>query len=103
MSHPATPHRRIPVDRPLSSFARLLAPASVGSGLLLMWALAAQSLLALPLSLTFVALAFLWGLSRPDPARPFAAATGGGAGGFCGGCATGCVECRERIDVGEAA
>lgn len=60
------------------------------SGLATLWAIYAQSMAAGPLAIAFVGLAFWWSLVRLDPA-PVPAR--------CSGCATGCVECRERIDA----
>jgi hypothetical protein len=59
-------------------------------------ALGAGSLVAAPMAIAFAVTAFWWNLIRPggaawQPAR---------VSGPCHGCARGCVECRERIDVG---
>ncbi|MCW2722737.1 MAG: hypothetical protein QOG20_6378 [Pseudonocardiales bacterium] len=84
------------MDRLLVPFARRVAPhlgALVGlAGLCALWAIAAQSLLAGPLAIFFVGLTFWWSLTRLNPGEPRAR--------WCQGCRAGCVECRERIDVG---
>lgn len=83
------------VDRFLASFARHLAAATAVSALAAVWAIAAMSLLAAPLAIAFVGIAFWWSITRVEPVDPFAVPDDG----RCGGCAAGCVECRERIDV----
>jgi hypothetical protein len=70
--------------------------AAVLSGILTFLALGAGSLIAAPLAITFAVTAFWWNLSRPGGASLRIAA----AEGPCRGCSRGCVECRERIDVG---
>jgi hypothetical protein len=59
-------------------------------------ALGAGSLIAAPMAIAFAVTAFWWNLVRPGGASLRLAA----AVGPCRGCARGCVECRERIDVG---
>jgi hypothetical protein len=71
----------------------LLAVLTLASAGLLYRATADAALLAAPLALVFVVAAFLWSLDR---AAPVAA----GPPDPCPGCAAGCVECRERLDVG---
>ncbi|MHA6782096.1 hypothetical protein ACVGOW_14080 [Pseudonocardia saturnea] len=70
----------------------MFALSTFAAGVLLIVAVLELSLLAGPCAVTFVVAAFLWALERPTHAIS-------GAPGWCRGCATGCVECRERIDV----
>jgi hypothetical protein len=72
---------------------RRLALLTAVSAALVVWALAERSLLAVPLSVVFVLVAFGWSLARLHvQALPAAPA------GLCRGCRAGCVDCRERID-----
>ena len=70
----------------------MLALCTFAAGVLLIVAVLEMSLLAGPCAVTFVVAAFLWNLDRAAPAIS-------GAPAWCRGCATGCVGCRERIDV----
>jgi hypothetical protein len=83
------------VDRLLASCTRYLGAATAVTALCALVAISSQSLLAGPLAVVFVAIAFWWSITRVEPAflRPVA------ADGRCGGCDAGCAECRERIDV----
>ena len=81
------------VDRHLASFTRYLGVTTAVSALFALWAISSQSLLAGPLAVVFVAIAFWWSITRAEPVhlRPVT------ADGTCAGCAPGCAECRERI------
>jgi hypothetical protein len=59
-------------------------------------ALGAGSLIAAPMAIAFAVMAFWWNLTRPGGAMLQPAQVNGP----CRGCTRGCVECRERIDVG---
>ena len=76
-----------------------LALLTAVSGALVVWALTERSLLAVPLSVVFVLVAFGWSLARLHvqalPAVPTAPTA---PTGVCRGCRAGCVGCRERID-----
>jgi hypothetical protein len=65
------------------------------SGITTFLALSAGSLIAAPMAIAFAVMSFWWNLTRPGGAtpRPLPIA------GPCRGCARGCVQCRERIDV----
>ena len=75
---------------------RLVGAATVLSGFLTFLAFGAGSLVAAPLAVTFAVTAFWWNLTRPGGAGLRVAPSGGP----CRGCRHGCVECRERLDVG---
>jgi hypothetical protein len=83
------------VDRLLAACTRYLGAATAVTALCALWAIYDRSLLAGPVAVVFVAIAFWWSLTRVEPAflRPVT------ADGRCGGCTAGCAECRERIDV----
>jgi hypothetical protein len=74
---------------------RLLGSAAVLSGIITFLALGSGSLLAGPLAIAFAVTAFWWNLVRPGGASRRLEP----GGGPCRGCAHGCVQCRERIDV----
>lgn len=90
------------MNRPISVLAHHLGAATVGLGGLTAWAFSQLSLLAAPLAVAFVGLAFWWNLDRPEPA-PMSAPRSAAAPERCAGCVGGCAGCRERIDVDEAA
>ncbi len=85
----------VPVHRFLAPCTRYLGAATAVTALCALVAISSQSLLAGPLAVVFVAIAFWWSLTRIEPAylRPVTPE------GTCIGCAAGCVECRERLDV----
>jgi hypothetical protein len=66
------------------------------SGILTFFALGAGSLIAAPAAIAFAVTAFWWNICRPGGLGMRVLPTGGA----CRGCSRGCVECRERIDVG---
>ena len=72
---------------------RLVAPLTVMLGLLtLVTALAAMSV-AVPLAMATMITGFCWYVERPQPVR---------RAGLCTWCQAGCIECRERIELGSA-
>ena len=83
------------MDRLLAACARHLGAATALTALCALWAISTRSLLAAPVAVVFVGIAFWWSLTRVEPAflRPATAEA------RCGGCAAGCAQCRERIDV----
>ena len=78
--------------------ARRLAALALLAGVLMAWALAERSSVAVPLSAVFVLAAFAWSLVRAHEVAfgPRTRATP--VDGVCAGCRAGCVGCRERID-----
>lgn len=72
---------------------RLVAPLTVMLGVLtLVTALAAMTV-AVPLGMATMITGFCWYVERPQPPRRT---------GLCTWCQAGCVECRERIELGRA-
>ena len=81
--------------------ARFLGPVVIVSGALTVWSLWERAWAAAPLAIVFVTAAFFWTIGRP---ATFGTTSGNdGPHPRCAGCAAGCVECRERIDLGHAA
>jgi hypothetical protein len=72
---------------------RLVAPLTVTLGVLTLVTALAVMMVAVPLAMATMITGFCWYVERPRPAR---------RNGLCGGCAAGCVECRERIELGGA-
>ena len=72
---------------------RLVAPLTVMLGVLTLVTALAVMLVAVPLAMATMITGFCWYVERPRPVRP---------DGLCGGCVAGCVECRERIELGSA-
>jgi hypothetical protein len=77
---------------------RGLGPLTAILALLTIWALWSTSWVSGPLAVLFVVAAFCWSMSRfEQPGRGRAVEVA------CGGCAAGCVGCREHIDLPESA
>jgi hypothetical protein len=72
---------------------RLVAPLTVTLGVLTLVTALAVMMVAVPLAMATMITGFCWYVERPRPVR---------RNGLCGGCAAGCVECRERIELGGA-
>ena len=72
---------------------RLVAPLTALLGVLTLASALAMSMVAVPFAMATMITGFCWYMERPRPAR---------RNGLCGGCHAGCVECRERIELGSA-
>jgi hypothetical protein len=72
---------------------RLVAPLTVALGVLTLVTALAVTMVAVPLAMATMITGFCWYVERPQPAR---------RNGLCTGCPAGCVECRERIELGSA-
>jgi hypothetical protein len=70
---------------------RLVAPLTVALGVLTLVTALAVMTVAIPLAMATMITGFCWYVERPRPAR---------RNGLCAGCSAGCVECRERIELG---
>lgn len=75
---------------------RLVGPLTVALGVLTLVTALALSVIAVPLAMATMVAGFCWSAGScsatgwPRPAGP------------CTGCRAGCVECRERIELGSA-
>ena len=72
---------------------RIVGPITVAFGALTLLTALATMMVAVPLAMVTMITAFCWYMERPrtpQAARP---------NGLCGGCRSGCVECRERIEI----
>lgn len=69
---------------------RLVAPLTVALGVLTLITALAVMMVAVPLAMATMITGFCWYVERPRTAQ---------RDGLCGGCAAGCVECRERIEL----
>ena len=67
---------------------RLVAPLTVTFGVLTLVAALAMSMIAVPLAMATMVAGFCWSVERPGHGVP------------CSWCQAGCVECRERIELG---
>jgi hypothetical protein len=72
---------------------RLVAPLTVVLGVLTLVATLAMMMVAVPLAMATMITGFCWYVERPRPVR---------RNGLCTWCEAGCVECRERIELGTA-
>ena len=72
---------------------RLVAPLTVALGVLTLVTALAVMMVAVPLAMATMITGFCWYVERPRPTR---------RNGLCAGCRAGCVECRERIELGSA-
>ena len=70
---------------------RLVAPLTVMLGILTLITAVAMMMVAVPLAMAAMITGFCWYVERPRAVR---------RNGLCTGCRTGCVECRERIELG---
>ena len=70
---------------------RLVAPLTVMLGVLTLITALAMMMVAVPLAMATMITGFCWYAERPRPVR---------RSGLCAGCSAGCVECRERIELG---
>lgn len=70
---------------------RLVAPLTVMLGALTLLTALAMMMVAVPLAMATMITGFCWYVERPQPAR---------RQGLCTWCPAGCVECRERIELG---
>jgi hypothetical protein len=70
---------------------RLVAPLTVMLGVLTLLTALAMLTVAIPLAMATMITGFCWYVDRPRPARRT---------GLCTWCQAGCVECRERIELG---
>ena len=70
---------------------RLVAPLTVALGVLTLVTALAVMMVAVPLAMATMITGFGGYVERPRPAR---------SGGLCTWCRAGCVECRERIELG---
>ena len=70
---------------------RLVAPLTVVLGVLTLLTALAMLMVAVPLAMATMITGFCWYAERPRPAR---------RNGLCTWCRAGCVECRERIEIG---
>ena len=70
---------------------RLVAPLTVMLGMLTLVTALAVMMVAVPLAMATMITGFCWYVERPRAVR---------RDGLCGGCPAGCVECRERIELG---
>ncbi len=69
---------------------RLVAPLTLVLAALTVLAALATMMIAIPLAMATMIMAFGWYVERPGPQR---------RAGLCTGCRSGCVECRERIEI----
>jgi hypothetical protein len=72
---------------------RLVAPLTIALGVLTLVTALAVMMVAVPLAMATMITGFCWYAERPRPARPT---------GLCRWCQAGCVECRERMELGSA-
>lgn len=72
---------------------RLVAPLTVVLGVLTLATALAMSMVAVPFAMAAMITGFCWYVERPRSTRP---------DGLCAWCPAGCVECRERIELGSA-
>ena len=70
---------------------RLVAPLTVVLGVLTLVTALAMTMVAVPLAMATMITGFCWYVERPRPTR---------RSGLCTWCPAGCVECRERIELG---
>ena len=69
---------------------RLVAPLTIAFGALTLLTALAATMVAIPLAMVTMITGFCWYVERPrTPAYA----------GLCRGCRSGCVECRERIEI----
>jgi hypothetical protein len=69
---------------------RFVAPLTLVLAALTVLTALATMMIAVPLAMATMIMAFGWYVERPRALR---------RGGLCTGCAAGCVECRERIEI----
>jgi hypothetical protein len=72
---------------------RLVAPLTVVLGIMTLASALAVSMVAVPFAMATMITGFCWYVERPRPVR---------RNGLCTWCPGGCVECRERIELGGA-
>lgn len=72
---------------------RLVAPLTVVLGVLTVLTALAATMVAVPLGMATMITGFCWYVERPRAAPRT---------GICTWCRAGCVECRERIELGSA-
>ena len=72
---------------------RLVAPMTVVLGVLTLVTALAMTMVAVPLAMATMITGFCWYVDRSRSAR---------RNGLCTWCRAGCVECRERIELGSA-
>ena len=72
---------------------RLVALLTVVLGVLTLLTALAMLMVAVPLAMATMITGFCWYAERPRAARQ---------NGLCSWCRAGCVECRERIELGSA-
>lgn len=72
---------------------RLVAPLTVILGILTLATALAASMIAVPSAMATMVTGFCWYVERQRPVR---------RNGLCTWCPAGCVECRERIELGSA-
>jgi hypothetical protein len=72
---------------------RLVAPMTVVLGVLTLVTALAMTMVAVPLAMATMITGFCWYVERSRSAR---------RDGLCTWCRAGCVECRERIELGSA-
>jgi len=72
---------------------RLVAPLTVVLGAMTLVTALAVMMVAVPLAMATMITGFCWYVERPRPVR---------RDGLCTWCRAGCVECRERIELGSA-
>jgi hypothetical protein len=72
---------------------RLVAPTTVVLGVLTLVTALAMTMVAVPLAMATMITGFCWYVERSRSAR---------RNGLCTWCRAGCVECRERIELGSA-
>ena len=72
---------------------RLVAPLTVVLGVLTLVTALAMTMVAVPLAMATMITGFCWYVERPRSVR---------RNGLCTWCPAGCVECRERIELGTA-
>ena len=70
---------------------RLVAPLTVVLGVMTLVTALAVMMVAVPLAMATMITGFCWYVERPRPVR---------RDGLCTWCQAGCVECRERIELG---
>jgi hypothetical protein len=70
---------------------RLVAPLTVALAVLALITALAMMMVAVPLTMAAMITGFCWYVERPRQAR---------RNGLCTWCRAGCVECRERIELG---
>jgi hypothetical protein len=67
---------------------RLVAPLTIAFGALTLLTALAALMVAVPLAMVTMITGFCWYMERVRRRN-----------GLCGGCRSGCVECRERIEI----